>query len=137
MAYVKAFHLLFVFIWVGNLMALTRFMGYHVKEDANTQMRLAALYKRMYQFVGLPSMIFALLLGAVLIHRVNQEDGLGWFMIKISCAIGLVVCDVACGHYINALNLKSEHGKGVRYKILHGVTGLLLIGILTSVYILR
>ena len=39
-AYLKAFHLIFVIIWVGGLMGLGRFLGYHVGEAAAVRERL-------------------------------------------------------------------------------------------------
>lgn len=137
MAYIKALHVLAVFIWTGNLLALTRFMGYQVKESPETQMRLAPIYRRMYNFISLPTMVIAILLGGVLILNIDQDQGLFWFFSKMFFALGLVVCDVICGHYVGELNLKADTGRGVPYKILHGVSGLFLIGVIVSIYLLR
>lgn len=137
MVIVKSLHVLFVFIWIGNLLSLTRFMGYHVKEDEKTQMRLAKLYDRMYNYVGIPTMIISITLGFLLIIQVDQKLGLFWFFHKLAFVLGLVICDVVTGHYIAKLNVNADKGKGISYKVLHGLTGLLLIGVLGSVYLLR
>ena len=91
----------------------------------------------MYNFVGLPSMALAIAFGAILISQIDQEQGVMWFIYKISFAVGLVICDVICGQFISELNNKPDTGRGIQYKILHGMAGLLLIGVIVSIYILR
>ncbi len=134
---VKTIHVLCVFIWVGNLLALSRFMGYHVKEEANVQARLARLYRRMYLFVGVPTMIIAVTLGMVLLTNVTLKNSGGWFHMKLVFILAIIACDLVIGSRIKALNAGPETGKGVKYKILHGVLALMLIGTLVSVYIVR
>jgi uncharacterized integral membrane protein (TIGR00701 family) len=137
MAIVKTLHVLCAFIWIGNLLALTRLLGYHVKEDEQTQLRMARIYRRMYNFVGLPTMGLTIVFGAFLFTELDPDKGIGWFIIKLLFVLGLVVCDVICGQFIAALNQNADTSRGVKYKILHGVAGLLLIGVLVSIYILR
>lgn len=137
MLIVKALHVLCVFVWIGNLLALTRLMGYHVKEDANTQMQMAKIYRRMYQLVELPTMVLAILFGFILMTRMDQAGDLTWFYLKLAFVAGLVLCDVVCGRFVNELNERPDTGRGVKYKILHGVTGLMLIGVLASIYIVK
>lgn len=137
MAVIKTLHVLCAFIWVGNLLALTRLMGYQVKEDEHTQMRLARIYRRMYQFVGLPTMALTVIFGAILFSQINLEEGMAWLVCKIIFAVGIIVCDVICGQFISELNIKPCTGRGIQYKILHGVVGLLLIGVIVSIYILH
>lgn len=137
MAIVKLLHVTFVFIWVGNLLALTRLLGYHNKLDDAAQLQMGPIYNRMYKFVGLPCLALAFIFGSVLILNLNQEKGLSWFFHKLVFAIGLIICDFICGHYITLLTDKTDHSRGVRYKVLHGVCGLMLIGVLASIYLLK
>lgn len=135
--YVKLFHVLFVFIWVGNLLALTRLMGYQVKLDPNAQMSMAPIYKRMYYFIGLPSMILAVSLGVVLLARIDPDKIPAWVVLMTLFSAPLIACDLITGFYITELNQKPETGRGIKYKILHGMTGLCLIAILASIYLLK
>jgi len=137
MAFVKLLHVLFVFIWVGNLLALTRLLGYHNKLDDAAQLQMGKIYRRMHLFVGLPCLALAFLFGSVLILQIDQEKGLSWFILKLIFASGLILCEFICGHFISLLTDKTDHSRGVKYKVLHGVCGLLLIGVLTSIYILK
>lgn len=137
MVYVKFLHVLFVFIWVGNLLSLTRLLGYHSKLDDSAQLQMGKIYRRMYQFVGLPSLFLALIFGSVLMMRLNPEKGLNWFLWKMLFAFGLVFSDFLCGHFVVVLTGNVDHCRGIKYKVLHGVCGLFLIGVLASIYLLN
>lgn len=137
MSIVKALHVICVFIWVGNLLTLTRLMGYHVKEDENTQRQMAKIYKRMYNFIGLPTMTLSILFGMILITALDHTQKLAWFYWKLVFVAGLIVCDITCGKWVTILNFETETGRGLKYKILHGVTGLMFIGVIVSIYVIR
>lgn len=138
MPILKLIHVLFLFIWVGSLLTLTRFLGYIPKEEEIVQRKLSALCKRMYQFIELPSMIIAIISGLILIKFATFGPKLGWFHAKLTFAALLIVCDLLCGKMIRnvAKNLALD-GKTVKYKILHGVTALLFIAVLSSIYLMR
>lgn len=135
--YVKLFHVLFVFIWVGNLLALTRLMGYHVKLEQSAQMSMAPIYKRMYYFIGLPSMILAITLGIVLLANTDPDKITTWIILMTLFAAPLIALDLITGFFITELNQKPDSSRGIKYKILHGMTGLCLIALLGSIYLLK
>jgi putative membrane protein len=137
MAIVKVLHVLCVFIWIGNLLNLSRLMGYHVKEAPEVQVRMARLYQRLYYFIGMPTMTLSLVFGMILISRVNLEYKPAWFHMKLTFVAIILLCDVACGRFVARLNRETDSGRGASYKALHGVLGLMLIGILVSVYVVR
>jgi putative membrane protein len=137
MHWIKALHVLTVFIWIGTLLSLTRVMGYQVKEDAETQLRIAKICQRMYSLVQLPCMILSIVFGVFLLSSVNFSYNPGWFHMKMTFTMGLVVCDIFCGKAVAQLNKEADTGKGAKYKMLHGVTGLMLIGILVSLFVVR
>ena len=132
MAWVKALHVISLFIWIGTLLSLTRLMGYHVKEEPDTQMRMAKIYKRMYRLVQFPTMIVAIVLGVVLLTQLDLSYKPGWLHMKLTFAAGLIICDWMCGRNVARLNVEPDLSKGVRYKMLHGITGLMLIGVLVA-----
>lgn len=137
MGFIKLLHLICVFTWIGNLMCLTRLMGYHAKEDAATQAHLARLYRRMYKFVSLPTMCLTIILGIVLMVNLPKGPSMGWLHMKLTFALGMIIVDILCGKEISRLNQGHITGRGVKYKIMHGVTGLLLIGILSAGVLVR
>jgi uncharacterized membrane protein len=137
MTYIKFFHVLSVFIWIGNLLALTRLMGYHVKLETSAQMSMAAVYKRMYYYIGLPSMFLAVTLGVALLAHTDPDQIHSWILLMTLFAMPLIACDLITGFFIGELNQRPDTGRGIKYKILHGMTGLFLIALLGSVYLLK
>jgi uncharacterized membrane protein len=137
MTYIKFFHVLSVFIWIGNLLALTRLMGYHVKLDTTAQMSMAAIYKRMYYYIGLPSMLLAVTLGVALLAHTDPDQIHSWILLMTLFAMPLIACDLITGFLISELNQRPDTSRGIKYKILHGMTGLFLIALLGSIYLLK
>jgi protoporphyrinogen IX oxidase len=133
----KVLHVLFIFVWIGTLLCLTRFLGYLSKEEPSTQIRLAKICKRMYLFVDLPSMILAIVLGLVLLFYTKFGQSMGWFHMKMTFALALVICDIICGKMIFNLNKQGFAKGSIKYKILHSITALMLIGTLVSIYVVR
>ena len=134
---IKTIHVLSVFVWVGNLLALTRMLGYHFKESKETQQSLIKWYKKMYYYVGLPSMIVSICLGLVLISKVNFAYNPAWFHIKLTVVMCLIMCDLMLGKKIRNLENQTIVSKGRFFTVLHGCVGLSLILTLTSLYIIR
>lgn len=134
--FIKLLHVLFIFIWIGSLLTLTRLLGYLAKEEPSVQIRLAKICKKMYFFVDLPSMILSVAFGIIYLYYATFGQSLGWFHMKLTFAVGLIVCDIICGKMIFNLGKKNPKS-ALKYKILHGVTALLLIGTLASIYLVR
>lgn len=137
MSYLKLLHVLFIFIWIGSLLALTRLMAYQVKEPPEIQLRLGRIYKRMYFLVDLPSMVFAIVLGIILLLVKGVDWKAGWLHMKLLFAFLLIVCDLITGAQAVKLSRKAIVGRGIGYKVLHGMTALFLIAVLISIYILK
>ena len=148
-AYLKAFHLIFVIIWMGGLMGLGRFLGYHVGEAAAVRERLTRMEKRMYFFVTLPGMVMTVVTGLLLLHGVghpNTEWGPAdflrfylsprsiqntfWYVTfhaKLTSVGILIACDLFTVAQIFALAKRPEMPTRVRFSILHGIEALFVI----------
>lgn len=133
MAFLKLFHVLCVFIWIGCLLALTRLMIYQVKESVEVQVRLSSIYKRMYFFIDLPAMVLAIVSGIALFFIKKVDWSGGWLHMKLTFVVFLIACDVVMAFQIQ----RPIVGKGVGYKVLHGLVLLFLILTLASIYILK
>lgn len=136
-SYLKLFHLLFVFTWLGSLLALTRLMIFHVKQPTDVQLALGKVYRKMYFYVDLPSMLLALSLGALLLFAKGIEWKAGWLHMKLTFVLFLIICDSIAGWESVRLSRKVAHGRGWGYKVLHGVTLFCLFGVLVSIYLLK
>lgn len=148
-AWIKAFHLVFLIIWLGGLMGLGRFLGYHVREEAPVRERLSRLEKRMYWFVTFPGGIMAVLTGVLLLlgtGHPNTEwsasDFLRYYLsprapqntlwyvtfhLKLTCVAILIACDMFTAQQIGALARAQVMPSRVRFSILHGVEALCVI----------
>ncbi|MCH9625422.1 MAG: hypothetical protein S4CHLAM123_05960 [Chlamydiales bacterium] len=137
MAILKLLHVLFVFIWIGGLLALTRLLTYQAKELPETQLKLGKILKRMYYMIDLPSMILAVGFGLTLLFLKEMNWKAPWLHIKLTLAFFIIICDIICGYLITKHSKKPIVGRGIGYQILHGITGLLFIGVLVAIYILK
>lgn len=137
MSLLKLLHVLFIFVWIGGLLTLTRLMGYHSKQTPEVQLALGKIYRRMYLFVDLPSMCLAVILGILLFILKKVDFHAGWCHMKLTFAFLLIISDLIAGRQAIKLSKQTIGGKGVGYKILHGLTALFLIATLFSIYILK
>lgn len=135
MGWVKVFHFVFVFIWVGSLMTLTRMMMKHNSYTEEVKEVMVNLYSRFYNFAQLPSMIIAVTLGMILIGQLDQSKNLGWFHMKLTLAMSMIFCDILCHRFIQ--RMREGSGNPRMAHVLHGVSGLLVVGIAVSLYVLR
>ena len=127
MNYVKMFHVLFMIVWVGQLLSLTRLLGYgKVKE-------MGPIYRRMYLFVDLPSMVMTVVLGIILLSQKMTLFKMPYFHLKLTLAALLILSDL----YLGRLILSNKEVSRVKFKILHGICGLLLLGILFAIYVYK
>ncbi len=134
MASIKLFHLLCLFVWIGSLLTLTRLLGYVAKEEGAVKEKILKIMRRMYLLVDVPAMCLSITSGWVLFVLKKMDFSHGWLHMKLTMAFFLICCDVIAGR---AILKKRESRRGVRYKVLHGVTALMLIGLLTAVYIVK
>lgn len=137
-----AFHMLALFLWVGQLLFLSRFLGYHVEEPASIQPRLSRLEQRMYLYISVPGAALAALTGLLMLHgaaapgfesagvalayyiKPKLADGtrsFWWvtFHVKLVCVVLLACCDFYLGRQI--FRLARGHAPGAPWP-----TGLLL-----------
>lgn len=137
MILLKIVHLFFVFVWIGSLLILSRLLTYFHRETPEVQTRLALIFRKMYLFVDLPSLILTVVSGLILFTLTTFGPSLGWFHMKITFVLLLIVADIFLGKEIIKLQTKPITGKEVRYKILHYIIVLFLIGTLCSIYAVR
>ena len=137
MIFVKFFHILFVWLWTGTLIGLTRFLGYHAKQPPVTKRALLRIYRRIYFFIDLPCMCLGLTFGIILFIMKGASFKGGWFHMKLTFVAVLIACDLLTLRSLYSLALRPLQGKGIRYKILHGLSALSLVAILFSIYVIK
>ena len=131
--FLKLFHVIFVFSWIGTLLVLTRLLSYQAKGVS----QIGPINKRIYFRVDLPSMILAVGSGIALLFLKGVDWKDGWIHMKLTFAFLLIVTDLACGWQIVKLSRKPTTGKGTGYIIFHAMAVFFLIMVLVSIYVLK
>ncbi len=145
--WILAFHLIALFLWVGQLMFLSRFLGYHVQEPPEVQRRLSNLEKRMYVYICVPGGFLAIVTGMLMLHGaatlnfaspgdtlsyyLNPRTSSGaptfWYVtfhLKLSCVVLLILCDVYLGKQIFRLESGTAPTSAKPFAILAGFVGM-------------
>jgi protoporphyrinogen IX oxidase len=89
--WIKAFHLIFVIFWMAGLFMLPRFFAYHTEYAVGSAEYLAwnDREKRLLKIIINPAMIFAWVLGLMLVIHIGLEAK--WLWVKFVLVLGLVV----------------------------------------------
>ncbi|MGQ0612707.1 MAG: CopD family protein [Planctomycetaceae bacterium] len=134
-------HLLGLVLYAGGLLALTRLLGHAVRfPSAEARAPAYRIFKRMHflvDWIGL-----ALLLGTGLYMFLGDPAGkgymkLGYFHMKLTCVLLLIGCDICLTRSLLRLQPEGPQPSHIRFKILHGLAGLALIGALVAVTIVK
>jgi protoporphyrinogen IX oxidase len=136
MNFLKLLHVFFLFCWIGSLITLTR-LGTALPNDSSFKTQSFLTYRRVYFMHDLPSMILAILTGIILFIFVPLEWRAGWFHMKLSFVVLLVVCDILTGVTIYRFSKNPSIKSEVLFGWLHMLTLLFLILILFSIYGVR
>lgn len=155
--WILAFHLIALFLWVGQLMFLSRFLGYHVQEPKEVQRRLSNLEKRMYVYICVPGGVLAIITGLMMLHGIaspnfaSPSDALSYYLnprtssgspsfwyvtfhLKLSSVALLIFCDIYLGRQIFRLESGTAPTSAKPFAILAGFVGLVTgIGLVWSI----
>lgn len=140
MQWYLVFHVVGFVIWVGSLLDLTRILGYHVKEEIAVQERLSRIEFRMFWFVSTIGLALTVIFGLLCFMSGGGvaeyfQNGTKWFHIKATLVILLVVIHFLFGRFLMDLRANPRLMKPVKFKVLHGLTGLIFILILIMVLV--
>jgi putative membrane protein len=137
MVWFLSFHIIGFILWMGGLLDMTRILGYHVKEQIPVQERLSWMEKRMFFFVATPGMAITIIFGVCLFFAQGGFHGYLppsiWFHIKMSLVLILIGIHFFIAKQILFLRDNPQNMSPVRFKAIHGITGLALIAIVLLV----
>jgi len=139
--WLKWVHLLGVVIYVGGLMALTRLLGHAVRfDEARSRTDSYRVYKRMHKFANWAGLLLMLVGGLWLLfwdpagkHYLKQ----GYFHAKLTFVVLLLACDVVFSRKLFRLEGEGAQPGATFFRVMHGVVGLALLGVLFAIFILR
>lgn len=71
--WILTLHLISLFFWLGQLLVMTRLLGFHVQQPSELQQRLSPLEKRMWLMAGAPGALLVLVTGLLMLHGVGSD----------------------------------------------------------------
>jgi putative membrane protein len=135
MIFWKIVHILGIILWTGGLMNLTRMISFHLQEEVEVQKRLYYIENRIYKFVTLPGLFLTIVAGLMML---TSNTGFymkqPWFHAKLTFVLILLIMTGTFHRKLSELATKHEKQSPVPFKIIHGLTGLMLILILVMIY---
>jgi protoporphyrinogen IX oxidase len=133
MRWLIAFHVVGVVMWMGSLMALSRILGYHVREPATVRPRFSFLEGRLDLFGAVPGAVLTLAtgLGQLALEPDRWFSTARWMHVKLLLVLVLVVLHVML--LVRHRRLARQRADQVIprgfFAAAHGMIGLLLIAI--------
>jgi uncharacterized membrane protein len=139
--WLKWVHVLGMVIYAGGFLTLTRMLGHAVRfEDAQSRTDAYRILKRMHLFVdwgGLLLMLAAGLWLAIADPATKAYFTKGYFHMKLTFVLVLVVTDVVLSRKLFGLRGEGEQPGPNFFRIVHGLAGLAVMGALLAVFVVR
>jgi putative membrane protein len=134
MAFLKVFHIFFLFLWLGSLFFLSRLLARIDRVEKRVHEEMIPLLQKIYWTTELPSMCIVIVLGLALfmIKGVSLMKG-GWFHMKLTFALLLIVTDILMGRAL----FKPGRKKSSYFYTLHILALFFFFLILVSIYIIK
>ena len=131
MAWVKAFHIIFVTSWFAGLFYLPRlFVNHAMVNDVATIERLILMEHKLYRFM-LPLAVLSFVFGFWL--WLGYGIGGGWLHAKLSLVTGLVAYHLYCGKLMRDFKLNKNTRSHVWYRWFNEVPVLVLFAVIILV----
>jgi uncharacterized membrane protein len=125
---VKLFHVFFLTLWLGSFVTLFPLL----------KAKLSGPFLRSrYLNFQLPCMILTILLGIVLLINSPEKLKMGWFHMKLTGALGLIICDLISGKMALFKARTGELKSKKRTLALQIITILFLLLTLAAIYIVK
>jgi protoporphyrinogen IX oxidase len=129
-----ALHLVGVVLWMGGLLTFSRVLGYHAREAPSVRPRYTWLEGRLNYLVTIPGMVITLGFGGWLTAHYGADwlRVSKWMHYKLTLVAAVMVIHLVLTIKQRAIARAAPQApmKRALYAALHGILGLLLIGIL-------
>ncbi len=139
----KWIHVLGIVIYAGGFLALTRLMGHAVRFESEESRRDAfRIFKRMHKFVDWGGLFLTVGAGLWLLvwnplSKSYMGHESGYFHMKLTFVLILIVTDVIFSRRLFALTAEGEQPKAAFFRIIHGVSALMVLLTLLAVFVVR
>ena len=139
--WLKLVHLLGVVVYVGGLLALTRWLGKAVRfESPTAREETYRVLKRMHVFVDWGGLFLMVAAGLWLLIADSQAKAYmsqAYFHMKLTFVVALLVTDILVSRKMFRLRGEGPQPGAGYFRALHAVAGLATIGALAAVTVVR
>lgn len=138
MPIIKLIHLTSLFIWIGSLIYTTKLMANLSLEEDSIQEKGLIFLRKNYFSMHLPAFIIAIISGLALLKFTTFGPKLGWFHSKMTFSSLLILLDIYV--MLSRMRLEKEFkqkNNPLKYKLQHVAVILLLVGVLSTIYLMR
>lgn len=137
MAWIKAFHVIFMVTWFAGLFYLPRLFVYHAKtNDKNLSAQFKIMEHRLYYYITTPGGILTILFGVWLLN-LNYEaySHMMWLHLKLILVATLVVFHVLCGKYVHDFKHNRNCHSEKFYRIFNEYPTIILIAVIILTFV--
>lgn len=134
--WIKALHMLAIIAWMAGLFYMPRLLVYHsgVDTKSETAQLFQVMEYRLYKIIMIPSMLLSLASG-IFLAIIQDVWSSGWFHIKLTCVVGLVVFHHLLNYWRKQLATGVCKRNAPFFRLINEVPTLLLIVIIISVIV--
>ncbi|HEY2107013.1 MAG TPA: CopD family protein [Candidatus Binataceae bacterium] len=135
MAWILAFHVFGVILWMGSLLVLCSLLGLVADEVGVSKERFLVAARRLFDFSANGGAMATIGFGIWLIFLDPGVLRQGWLHIKLLLVLVMVVMHARLYRRINALEAEPSGANRREFAMTHGILSALLLAILLLVFL--
>ena len=112
----KSLHIIAIICWMAGLLYLPRLFVYHATNINKKEMdaTFKVMEHKLYKYIMLPSMLFSIIFGALLIISIGGFSVGKWLHIKLTCVFLLIGVHFLFGYH-KQLFVKNKNTFSIKY----------------------
>ncbi|HEV3109142.1 MAG TPA: CopD family protein [Candidatus Binataceae bacterium] len=135
MAWILAFHVFGVILWMGSLLVLSSLLGLVADEVGVSKERFLVAARRLFDFSANGGAMATIGFGIWLIFLDPGVLRQGWLHIKLLLVVVIIVMHARLYRRINALEAEPSGANRREFAMTHGILSALLLAILLLVFL--
>ena len=135
MAWILAFHVFGVILWMGSLLVLSSLLGLVADEVGVSKERFLVAARRLFDFSANGGAMATIGFGIWLIFLDPGVLRQGWLHIKLLLVVVIIVMHARLYRRINALEAEPSGANRREFAMTHGILSVLLLAILLLVFL--
>jgi protoporphyrinogen IX oxidase len=134
-AWILAFHVFGVILWLGSLLVLSSLLGLVAEEVGVAKERFLVAARRLFDISANGGALATIGFGIWLIFLDPSVLRQGWLHIKLLLVLVLIVLHARMYRRINALEAEPSLANRREFAMMHGIFSLILLAILLLVFL--